>query len=219
MDEKDKDKDVVDTATMSEKADTATMENKGIEREKSDSVKGSVERARVPLWKRFGKKAPAAGGGGGVAQKKKGPPGPKPVKFRALFRFATPLERALMFIGLALAAAAGATTPLMTLMFGNMANALIQFSLARKAISAASGAEEMATLAAAKSHLIKAAGNQALYLMGIGLGMFVCTYGYMLIWTYTSEMQSRRVRERYLQAVLRQEVSHSASRLTPGRVL
>ena len=131
--------------------------------------------------------------------KRKGPPGPKPVPFRALFRFITPLETVLNVLGILLAVAAGATTPLMTLMFGNMANALISFAAAK---SSGQGVTE------ARSYLVDTAGKQALALMGIGIGMFVCTYAYMVIWTYTSESQSRRMRETYLQAVLRQEIAY-----------
>ena len=40
-----------------------------------------------------------------------------------------------------------------------------------------------------------------------GIGMFVCTYVYMNIWVYTGEVNAKRVRERYLQAVLRQDIA------------
>jgi ATP-binding cassette subfamily B (MDR/TAP) protein 1 len=39
-----------------------------------------------------------------------------------------------------------------------------------------------------------------------GIANFTCTYTYMLIWNFTSERQARRIREKYLRAVLRQEV-------------
>ena len=37
--------------------------------------------------------------------------------------------------------------------------------------------------------------------------MFVCTYTYMYIWVYTGEVNAKRVRERYLKAVLRQDIA------------
>ena len=40
-----------------------------------------------------------------------------------------------------------------------------------------------------------------------GLGMFVCTAIYMACWVYTGEVNAKRVRERYLQAVLRQDIA------------
>lgn len=41
-----------------------------------------------------------------------------------------------------------------------------------------------------------------------GIGVFVCTFFYMYAWSYTSEVNSKRIRERYLQAILRQEVEY-----------
>jgi ATP-binding cassette subfamily B (MDR/TAP) protein 1 len=37
--------------------------------------------------------------------------------------------------------------------------------------------------------------------------MFVCTFTYMYIWVYTGEVCAKRLRERYLQAVLRQDIA------------
>ena len=41
----------------------------------------------------------------------------------------------------------------------------------------------------------------------VGIGMLVCTYVYMYIWVYTGEVNAKRIRERYLQAVLRQDIA------------
>jgi ATP-binding cassette subfamily B (MDR/TAP) protein 1 len=41
----------------------------------------------------------------------------------------------------------------------------------------------------------------------VGIAMFVCTYVYMNIWVYTGEVNARRIRERYLQAILRQDIA------------
>jgi ATP-binding cassette subfamily B (MDR/TAP) protein 1 len=38
--------------------------------------------------------------------------------------------------------------------------------------------------------------------------MFLCTYIFMCIWVYTGEVNSKRIRERYLQAVLRQDIAY-----------
>ena len=37
--------------------------------------------------------------------------------------------------------------------------------------------------------------------------MLVCTYVYMYIWVYTGEVNAKRIRESYLQAVLRQDIA------------
>jgi ATP-binding cassette subfamily B (MDR/TAP) protein 1 len=37
--------------------------------------------------------------------------------------------------------------------------------------------------------------------------MFICTYIYMNVWVYTSEATAKRIRERYLRAILRQDIA------------
>lgn len=37
--------------------------------------------------------------------------------------------------------------------------------------------------------------------------MFICTYIYMNVWTYTAEVAAKRIRERYLKAILRQDIT------------
>ena len=35
----------------------------------------------------------------------------------------------------------------------------------------------------------------------------VCTYVFLSIWVYTGEVNAKRIREKYLQAVLRQDIT------------
>ena len=37
--------------------------------------------------------------------------------------------------------------------------------------------------------------------------MFAATFIYMYIWVYTGEVNAKRLRERYLQAILRQDIA------------
>jgi ATP-binding cassette, subfamily B (MDR/TAP), member 1 len=37
--------------------------------------------------------------------------------------------------------------------------------------------------------------------------MFVATFAYMYIWVYTGEVNAKRLRERYLQSILRQDIA------------
>jgi len=60
---------------------------------------------------------------------------------------------------------------------------------------------------AAKSALQKAVAHDVLYLVYIGIGMFVTTYTYMAAWVYSGEEITGRIRSAYLKAVLRQEIS------------
>ncbi|ORY35855.1 multidrug resistance protein 1 [Naematelia encephala] len=132
-----------------------------------------------------------------------------PVGMFQLFRFATPFERFCDVIGLILAAAAGATQPLMTLIFGRFTTSFTNFGIIQtKLASDPNNAQLQTAFAAAKHELRIDSGHNALYLMAIGLGMFACTWSYMFIWNWTGEVNAKRVRERYLRAVLRQDIAY-----------
>ena len=133
-----------------------------------------------------------------------------PVGFLKLWRFATGPERILNIIGLILAAAAGAAQPLMTLIFGRLTTSFTEFGRIMNAIAANGGVitpENQAQLDAAKHSLKVDSGHNALYLMAIGIGIFVTTFLYMFIFNWTGELNAKRVRQLYLRAVLRQDVS------------
>ena len=41
----------------------------------------------------------------------------------------------------------------------------------------------------------------------IGVGVFACTFTYMYIWVHTGEVATKRLREHYLRAILRQNIA------------
>ncbi|KAF8746719.1 P-loop containing nucleoside triphosphate hydrolase protein, partial [Rhizoctonia solani] len=123
-----------------------------------------------------------------------------PVGFTELFRFSTPFELTLDAIGLVAAAAAGAAQPLMSLLFGRLTQDFVDFTIAIN-----NGSDQIET---ARRAFEKNAANNAMYLVFIGIGIFVCTFVYMYFWIYTGEVNSKRIRERYLQAVLRQDIAY-----------
>ncbi|KAF7978444.1 hypothetical protein HWV62_632 [Athelia sp. TMB] len=131
---------------------------------------------------------------------------PKPCSIPDLFRFATRGEMIANCLTLVAAAAAGAAQPLMSLIFGNLTQQFVSFgqTLAR-AQSDPSGTNS-AALAAAASDFRTASAQDASYLVYIGVGMFACTFAYMYCWVYTGEVGSKRLREAYLRAVLRQDI-------------
>jgi ABC-type multidrug transport system fused ATPase/permease subunit len=51
----------------------------------------------------------------------------------------------------------------------------------------------------------------------IGVGLFFCTFIYMHAWAYTAEVTSKRIRERYLKAILRQDIAFF-DKVGPGEV-
>ncbi|CAE6541707.1 unnamed protein product [Rhizoctonia solani] len=122
-----------------------------------------------------------------------------PVSFTKLFRFSTPFELFLDAVGIVAAAAAGAAQPLMALLLGRLTQDFVNFTYA---LNSGAGLEEAGRLFEAS------AAKNALYLVIIGIGMFVCTFVYMHFWIYTGEHNSKRIRERYLQAVLRQDIAY-----------
>ncbi|EIW59664.1 multidrug resistance protein 1 [Trametes versicolor FP-101664 SS1] len=136
----------------------------------------------------------------------------QPVSFLELFRFSTRREIALDILGLFAAACAGAAQPLMSLLFGRLTQDFVTFGTTLKEAQDPSNPDLQASAAAslpgsAAAFKTSAALN-ASYLVYIGIGMFVCTYTYMVIWVYTGEVNAKRIRERYLRAILRQDIAY-----------
>jgi ATP-binding cassette subfamily B (MDR/TAP) protein 1 len=127
-----------------------------------------------------------------------------PVSLFALYRYHTPLEKTINLVGLFMAIAAGATQPLMTLIFGRLTTSFTSYTAATRL---ANGDFNSPLLAQARQDVLHQSALNASYLVYIGIGMFFCTYGYMMIWQVTSELSSRRIREKFLQATLRQEIA------------
>ncbi|KAI0267305.1 P-loop containing nucleoside triphosphate hydrolase protein [Gloeopeniophorella convolvens] len=130
----------------------------------------------------------------------------EPVSFTSLFRFTTRKELILNGLGLVAAATAGAGQPLMSLLFGNLTQDFVNFSNSIKNAQPGDPTSSAEIDEAAKKFRHVAA-NDASYLTYIGVAMFVCTYIYMNIWVYTAEAAAKRVRERYLRAILRQDIA------------
>ncbi|KAL4062317.1 P-loop containing nucleoside triphosphate hydrolase protein [Scleroderma yunnanense] len=147
-----------------------------------------------------------------------------PVGFLELFRYSTPYELSLNVIGTFCAIVAGAAqvftqhfcrhsitdSPVASHDFGIWEGA--QQSGNATAISIA-----QQSLDSAAVEFRHGAAIDASYLSYIGLGMFVCTYIYMAVWVYTGELNVKRIREKYLQAILRQDVAYF-DKIGPGEV-
>ncbi|KXN88295.1 Leptomycin B resistance protein pmd1 [Leucoagaricus sp. SymC.cos] len=125
-----------------------------------------------------------------------------PAGFLEMFRFATKFETTINLVSLIAAAAAGAAQPLMTLLFGDLTQNFVVFQ------RVLNDPTQVNNIPAAAAAFRSAAAKNASYLVYIGVGMFFCTYIYMFVWVYTGEINAKRVRERYLQAVLRQDIQY-----------
>lgn len=129
-----------------------------------------------------------------------------PVSFAQLFRFSTTFELFLNAIGLVAAIAAGAAQPLMSLLFGNLTQDFVKFQTVISQ-SDAGNATATALVPEVTQSFKRVAALDASYLVYMGIGVFATTYLYMYLWVYTAEVSAKRIRERYLQAVLRQDIA------------
>ncbi|PWN22410.1 putative Leptomycin B resistance protein pmd1 [Microstroma glucosiphilum] len=120
--------------------------------------------------------------------------------YDVFIRFASKTDLAMNIIGLVAAAAAGSSQPLMTIVFGDLTTAFLQYSY-----SLTEGPEAQA---AASAKLKGDVGHDALLLVYIGIGMFGATYIYSAAWVYTGEEITRRIREAFLAATLRQDIAY-----------
>ncbi|PVF91824.1 hypothetical protein CPB86DRAFT_846410, partial [Serendipita vermifera] len=140
-------------------------------------------------------------------EEKKEPEFP-PVPFPKLFRFHTKTDHALNLLGVVCAIGSGAAQPLMTLMFGNLTVAFVDFgTAAQNALRAGATPEQLQALNEAANHFKSIAAKDALYVVYIGIAMLVVTYVYMVTWIRTSEVAAKRIREQYLRAILRQDIA------------
>ena len=113
----------------------------------------------------------------------------------------------------------------MSLLFGRLTQDFVGFGTILNEIEAGEQGlqQEFQAAAAAFRH---SASTNALYLVIIGMslsvitmrysltnltqgiGMLVATFIYMYTWVYTGEVNAKRLREKYLQAVLRQDIAY-----------
>ncbi|GAA6027164.1 hypothetical protein JCM8097_002446 [Rhodosporidiobolus ruineniae] len=130
----------------------------------------------------------------------------KKVGFSTLFRFHTRFELALNALGLVCAIATGIAQPAMALLFGNLTTAFSDYAKALQLVELdpVTGAEQ---LARATDHLYSSVDSDALSLLYVGIGMAIATFVSVGTWTWTGEAATRRIRERYLAAVLRQNTA------------
>jgi len=159
--------------------------------------------------KTFGRKSGAARTGGDgdgdagsvqVSVESKEQPEVYRATLKDLFRYATPWNHFFNIIGVTLACVAGASQPLMTIVFGNLTTSFLNYQAAL-----AKGPE---AIVSARAELQSKVNEDALLLVYIGIAMFAATYIYMATWVYSGEATTRRIRERYLAAILRQEIAY-----------
>ena len=96
----------------------------------------------------------------------------------------------------------------MSLLFGNLTQAFVEFGTSIEQYNDNPSPDGQQRVLNARSKFKSTAADNAAAFCYIGLGLFVVTFIYMYIWVYTAEINAKRVRELYLQAVLRQDIAY-----------
>ncbi|KAI9095154.1 ABC multidrug transporter Mdr1 [Phlyctochytrium arcticum] len=125
------------------------------------------------------------------------------IKYMTLLtRYSTHGERLLMIVGLLAASGAGAVLPLMTIIFGDLTNSFGELGQVNYAVLTPAQAK------AYQDGMQNTINEKALIFVYLGIAMFFATYIYMATWLFTGENISHRVREGYLQGILRQNIAY-----------
>ena len=112
------------------------------------------------------------------------------VSYKKLYRYATRTDMILIVIAILASCGAGAIMPLMTVVFGNLSGSFQ--GLFQGKLDASSFTHTL-------SHYV-------LYFVYLGIGEFVLVYIATVLFIYTGEHITAKVREEYLKAILRQNI-------------
>ncbi|KAG9287107.1 hypothetical protein G9A89_001001 [Geosiphon pyriformis] len=117
---------------------------------------------------------------------------PTPATYSQLFKYATRRDWFLMIIGFIFAGVAGASMPLTTVLFGQMVDEFTNFQ--KREIT--------------RDHFQSRVNFFSLFYIYLAIITFFSTYIYMSTWVYVGEKLTRKIRENYLRAVLRQNIAY-----------
>ncbi|KAK5076742.1 GTPase-activating protein [Lithohypha guttulata] len=114
---------------------------------------------------------------------------PVPVKYFTLYRYATKWDKIFLVIATLCAIGGGAALPLMTVVFGNLSGSFSGYFLG--------------TLSESFSTILN---RYVLYFVYLAIGEFVLVYVSTVLFIYVGEHITSKVRDRYLKAILRQNI-------------
>lgn len=110
--------------------------------------------------------------------------------FATLYRYATPVDKLIMVVGIVCGVAAGVIMPLMTVVFGSLNDTFAGYF--NGSVSYDAFANEMTAL--------------VLKFVYLGIAMFFAVYISTVAFIYTGEHISDKIREQYLASCLRQNI-------------
>lgn len=112
------------------------------------------------------------------------------ISFRLLYRYATKWDKVFIAIAAVAAVAAGAVLPLMTIIFGNLTG-----TFQAQTLGTISGSYFESTL-----------NRYVLYFVYLAIGEFFLAYFSTVLFIYTGEHVTSKIREQYLRSLLRQNI-------------
>ncbi|KAK9810283.1 hypothetical protein WJX72_007941 [[Myrmecia] bisecta] len=127
------------------------------------------------------------------------PVSPPAVPFPLLFSTADRRDKLLMLFGTVGAIANGAALPAFSIIFGKILNTLGEGT--------------------GKADLVREVNKVTLYFVWLAIGTLICSYLEVAFWMQTGTRQTNRIRQRYLQAVLRQDVPFFDVKASTGQLL
>ncbi|RIA99770.1 ATP-binding cassette transporter [Glomus cerebriforme] len=123
----------------------------------------------------------------------------KDVSFFQLFRYASPLDKLMIFFGSISALASGAANPLMTILFSAVIQAFLDFSIAES---------RGKDIDIAANELRKTVVKIVILMVVLAAAVFVLSFLQMGLWMIAGENQAMRVRQIYYAAILRQDIAY-----------
>ncbi|KAF0561604.1 multidrug resistance protein MDR [Gigaspora margarita] len=112
--------------------------------------------------------------------------------YTTLYRFATKFDWIIMFIGLVFAAVAGTAMPAFSILFGIMVDYYTNFQ----------------THSISPNEFSREIDYFSLVYVYFSIAIFIATYISVAAWVYTGERIARQIRERFLHAILRQNIAY-----------
>ncbi|KAI9224072.1 multidrug resistance protein 3 [Blastocladiella britannica] len=139
-------------------------------------------------------------------------PGPEPVPFMQLFRYADGKDKVLMAFGLLSAIIFGTGLPMMTIVFGQITDSFTTYAKA-VILTPPGGIVDPA----AKQDLEDKIVLSVIYFIVIGSVAFLCAYAAQALFMVAGENQAKRIRQKYIKSVLRAEIAYYDA-VSPGDV-
>ncbi|KAJ2467717.1 hypothetical protein GGI03_001411 [Coemansia sp. RSA 2337] len=120
----------------------------------------------------------------------------KPVPVLKLFRFATKLDIILSLTGTFFSCASGAINPVMIIIFSQLMGVILTYQTL-----IFQGQTD-----AANHHLDHESRKYCLWFLGLGVIMWIMSFGVNACWAVAAENQGLRIRKLYYQAIVRQDI-------------